>query len=199
MPEHLIFAFRFLLFVGLHSALATTMVKNRLANRIPCYRLCYNFLSLLMLAWAMAAYDNGEILYIAPGAWSLLMYLLQLFVAIILLGCLRQTGVSAFIGITPDQQQRLVTTGWYGVARHPLYLFSIIFMLLNPVMSVRWLLFTVLSAIYFVIGGIIEERRLVGIFGEEYRGYQARTPFIVPDIKRPVGAHKSDVTPFPPR
>ena len=39
---------------------------------------------------------------------------------------------------------------------------------------------------YFVIGAILEERKLVAEFGEEYREYQKRVPMLVPGRKRKV-------------
>lgn len=108
------------------------------------------------------------------------MYLLQLVVVLILVSCLRQTGVGAFLGFIKHTANTFTVTGWYSIVRHPLYLFSILFMMLNPVMTAQWLILTILATAYFVIGGLIEEKRLVVEFGEVYRDYQQRVPFIIP-------------------
>jgi protein-S-isoprenylcysteine O-methyltransferase Ste14 len=133
----------------------------------------------------MAAYRSSPVLYFAPGVWSLVMYLAQLVVAALLLACVRQTGAGDFLGLRQLRAgspgpSRLVTDGFYTVVRHPVYLFSIIFLALNPVMTVQWLLLTVLSAVYFAIGGMIEEQRLLREFGDEYRRYRHDVPFIIP-------------------
>lgn len=117
------------------------------------------------------------------------MYLLQLVVACILFCCLRQTGIADFLGLgrastEAKSEARLTTTGCYGMVRHPLYLFATTFLILNPVMTAQWLLLTVCSAIYFIIGALIEEQRLVGQFGDKYRRYQQDVPFIVPSMGR---------------
>lgn len=184
MPEHITFTLRFLLFAFLHSLFATERVKSRLSGSNTAYRICYNLASAVCFAWVMAADNNSRILYVAPGVWSLFMYLAQCLVAVILYGCLRQTGIPAFLGLRPLQHHKLSTTGWYGLVRHPLYLFSMVFLLLNPVMSIRWLLLTVFSLVYFIAGGMIEERRLLVEYGDEYRDYQAHVPFMLPDLLR---------------
>lgn len=113
------------------------------------------------------------------------MYLLQLVVALMLVSCLRQTGVGEFLGFTKHTTNTFANTGWYSIVRHPLYFFSTLFMMLNPVMTEQWLILTILAALYFVIGGLIEEMRLVVEFGEVYRDYQQRVPFIIPNRTNP--------------
>jgi protein-S-isoprenylcysteine O-methyltransferase Ste14 len=108
------------------------------------------------------------------------MYLLQVVVGVILVSCLRQTGVGDFLGFTNNTASSFSNTGWYSIVRHPLYFFSILFMVLNPVMTFQWLMLTIMSIVYFIIGSLIEERRLAGEFGEEYRQYQRQVPFIIP-------------------
>jgi protein-S-isoprenylcysteine O-methyltransferase Ste14 len=50
-------------------------------------------------------------------------------------------------------------------------------------MTAQWGLLTIFSVTYFIIGGMIEERRLLEEFGDEYREYRKCVPFIVPDIR----------------
>ena len=108
------------------------------------------------------------------------MYLLQVVVGVILVSCLRQTGVGDFLGFTKNAANSFTNTGWYSIVRHPLYFFSILFMVLNPVMTYQWLMLTIMSIVYFIIGSLIEERRLAEEFGEAYLQYQRRVPFIIP-------------------
>jgi len=62
-------------------------------------------------------------------------------------------------------------------------LFSTLFLALNPVMTGQWLLLTILSLIYFIVGGIIEEGRLIQQFGEEYLRYRQQVPFMIPSLR----------------
>lgn len=193
MPDYAVFILRFCLFAGAHSLFATEWVKRMLTGitgREPrSYRLIYNLASLIIFVWVMSAYGNSPVLYYAPGVWSLVMYLLQLVLLGALVHCVRQTGINDFLGIgrirseAPSSPPRLVTGGWYAIVRHPLSILSILFLVINPVMTAQWLILIALSVVYFVAGALIEERRLVGQFGDEYRRYQQEVPFMIPRLK----------------
>lgn len=186
------FILRFLIFAAIHSLLATPWCKEAVRHiagkEMAAYRLFYNLLALALFAWVMAD-DGGEaVLYFVPGAWSLVMYLLQLFIAVALFSCIRQTGVGSFLGTaqvraTGTQHPHLETGGWYAVVRHPLYLLCSIFLILTPVMTIQRALLTALSMPYFIIGGLLEERRLQEEFGSEYLRYRQRVPFLIPDLR----------------
>ena len=78
--------------------------------------------------------------------------------------------------------QGLITTGVYGIVRHPLYVAGIVFVTFSPHVTVNGLTFTVLADLYFLFGMFIEERRFVKIFGDEYREYMKQVPRMVPRI-----------------
>lgn len=181
MSDKTNFIMRFILFAVVHSLFATAWAKKILhgADR-QGYRLFYNCVSLAMFGWVMSAYRRSNVLYFVPGVWSLVMYLLQLVVVVILVSCLRQTGIGEFIGLTKGTTGSFASSGWYSIVRHPLYFFSALFMALNPVMTSQWLILTILGTAYFIVGGLIEERRLTVEFGEAYRRYQQRVPFFIP-------------------
>jgi protein-S-isoprenylcysteine O-methyltransferase Ste14 len=79
-------------------------------------------------------------------------------------------------------QKELVTTGVYGIVRHPLYVAGIIIFTFSPHITVNGLTITVLADLYFLFGMFIEERRFVRIFGEQYREYMKRVPRMVPRL-----------------
>lgn len=81
-------------------------------------------------------------------------------------------------------QQELVTTGVYGVVRHPLYVAGILIVTFNPDITVRSLTITILSDLYFLFGMLIEERRFLKIFGDRYREYMARVPRMIPSCRK---------------
>ena len=149
------------------------------------YRLLYNLVSLVMFGWVMAADRHSAVLYYVPGVWSLIMYLLQAVAAAMLLLCVKQTGAGDFMGVSQFKEgtrgpSKLVTSGFYALVRHPLYLISIIFLAMNPVMTVQWLLLTLLSVIYFLPGALLEEKRMVQEFGVDYLRYRQEVPFLLP-------------------
>jgi len=74
---------------------------------------------------------------------------------------------------------RLVTDGVYAWVRHPMMVGGLLFLLTSGP-SLNNLVYAALYAAYMVIGGYYEERRLIRVFGEEYRRYQARVGAFVP-------------------
>jgi len=82
-------------------------------------------------------------------------------------------------------QKELVTTGVYGIVRHPLYVAGIIIFTFSPHITVNGLTITVLADLYFIFGMFIEERRFLKIFGEQYREYMKKVPRLVPRFFSP--------------
>ena len=79
-------------------------------------------------------------------------------------------------------QRELVTSGVYGIVRHPMYLAGIIIFTFNPNITANGLLITVIADLYFLFGVFIEERRFLKIFGDQYREYMRRVPRLIPKI-----------------
>lgn len=187
MSDKISFIARFILFAGVHSLFAAVWVKKALhGSDRPGYRLCYNCASLVLLGWVMSAYGHSDVLYVAPGVTSLIMYALQLGIIGILASCLRQTGIGEFLGFTRRTSTSFTSTGLYSMVRHPLYFFSILFMVMNPVVTAQWLILTIMGTVYFIIGALIEEKRFTAEYGDAYRRYQQNVPFIIPTLSRRV-------------
>jgi protein-S-isoprenylcysteine O-methyltransferase Ste14 len=84
----------------------------------------------------------------------------------------------------PDKSSALTTSGFYRWVRHPLYFFSLLFIWLTPALTINLLIVFVLFTLYFYIGSIYEEKRLLAEFGEAYRKYQEHVPRLVPFPRR---------------
>ena len=79
-----------------------------------------------------------------------------------------------------------IIRGPYRWVRHPLYLFSLIIIWSCPIFTVDRLLHNGLWTVWIVIGATMEERDLVGCFGEAYRSYQKTVPMLLPNSLKPL-------------
>ena len=76
---------------------------------------------------------------------------------------------------------RLETQGVYGWVRHPMLSAGLIFLLTSGP-SQNNIVYIVMYTAYMLIGGYYEERRLLRIFGEDYRAYQRRVGAFFPRV-----------------
>ena len=72
------------------------------------------------------------------------------------------------------------TPFFYKFLRHPLYLGFIIAFWSMPIMTLGHLLFAIATTVYILIAIQLEERDLVGLFGDPYREYRRKTPMLIP-------------------
>ena len=68
----------------------------------------------------------------------------------------------------------------YAVVRHPLYLGWALAFWATPTMTVGHLLFAGGLTVYMALAARVEERDLIGAFGEKYEDYRRRVPMFVP-------------------
>jgi len=79
-----------------------------------------------------------------------------------------------------DARPRLLTTGMYGVVRHPIYLYLLASVVVRPMLSLDLLVWFVSLVVLLIVALPHEERKLIAVFGDDYRTYQQRTPAFIP-------------------
>jgi methanethiol S-methyltransferase len=177
----------------LHSLLASRTVKQAVHGRLGSvagrlYRLVFNATAIVTLipVLVILAGNMGAVVFIAPMPWAAVLVVIQL-VALILLGVsFLTTDPIHFIGIRQlsghDPKPRLVTSGAYGIVRHPLFSTALLALWCFPILTTGTLAFDIAATIYILIGSEREERRLIGEFGEDYVRYRRRVARLIPFI-----------------
>jgi protein-S-isoprenylcysteine O-methyltransferase Ste14 len=193
--KNALLALVWLLWCFCHSALIsmriTGYVKQRLGDRFRYYRLAYNGFSLVtLIPVVFYAYSlRSEPLFSWEGYWRVAQVLLLaaslfLFFAggrhydgLSFLG-LRQLGSSSScVGLT--ETCGLDTNGILGVVRHPWYAGGMMIIWARD-LDLSAIITNVILTGYFIVGTVLEERKLLVEFPESYREYQQKVPMFLP-------------------
>jgi protein-S-isoprenylcysteine O-methyltransferase Ste14 len=174
-----------------HSLMASLGFKDfvyglmgELAERY--YRMVFNLFSfftlLPILALPLTIPDVP--LYTIPDPWSSVTLAVQGISLALLIYSLFQTGAFEFVGLSQmvgiKAKDKLNTRGLYRYMRHPLYTFSMLFLWLTPVMTRNLAVLYLSFTLYFVIGALVEERKMVRLFGQAYVDYQVKVGMFFP-------------------
>lgn len=195
----LILILLFGLYGFVHSFLASyrikVFLKEILGTYIAFYRLFYNLVALfgLYLIWEFAPHPS-ILIYQLYYPYDLIVFGLQILSLAGIIWCFKYICFGEFIGIAQinrfllneynkeelDERFTFRNQGPYKFSRHPIYLFSILFLLFRPEMNLFYLTMFINFIIYFYIGSVYEEKKLVKLFGNNYLEYQKRVSRIFP-------------------
>ncbi len=195
----LIIIIMFSTFGFLHSFLASNKVKkyltDRLGNLIAFYRFFYVVTSLLLFYFIYGYAPDGHIIvYDLKPPFDLIILIPQFLGLAGLLWSIKYFYVKEFLGVNQiirwqnnqydtnelDEHLTLRIAGPYKYCRHPVYLFSIVFLIFRSEMDLNYLTFLICITAYFYVGSFFEENKLVERFGAEYIHYQQTVPRIFP-------------------
>lgn len=199
IPSILGIIFLFIVFGFLHSILASLWLKKKLAgwlgNKMAFYRIFYNIFSIISLAiiYDLSPQPN-KIIYDLQSPFDLIILIPQFGSLIGAFMSFKFFSTKEFLGIDQvkryllndysadelDERMSFRIEGPYRYCRHPVYFFSIMFLLFRPAMDLFYITFLVCIILYFWIGSIYEEKKLVKIFGSDYLEYQKYVPAIIP-------------------
>lgn len=195
----------FAVFAAIHSLLAGHTLKKKLFTHFPAlrvwYRISYNLISLvLLIIWAIYLPVPHILIYRIPFPYVIITVLVQIVTLFAAWRTIRSFGSGRFLGTEQliryfqyheipgyfDENARgvFVQRGLYKYVRHPLYTLSLILLILWPVMTTWFATIVILCALYFWIGSIYEERKLIKRFGSEYEEYRRRVPRMIPHLSQ---------------
>lgn len=103
-------------------------------------------------------------------------------------------GIRLVLGRSPEPPavelfgtHRLVVTGTYAWVRHPMMVGGFLFLVTSGP-SLNNIVYTAMYTAYMIVGGYYEEKRMLRVFGDDYRRYQRRVGAFIPRLARPSGA-----------
>lgn len=189
----------FLIFGFFHTLLASNKVKKFLIEKvgelIAFYRLGYVLISLFSFYFIYDFLPKPHlIIYDLHRPFDILILIPQFASFFAALWTLKYFSVKEFLGINQiirwfnkeyevknlDEYLTLRINGFYKYIRHPLYFFTILFLVFRAEMDLFYLTFLICIIVYFYVGSFYEEKKLVEKFGNEYLKYQQSVPRIFP-------------------
>jgi protein-S-isoprenylcysteine O-methyltransferase Ste14 len=99
---------------------------------------------------------------------------------------LRSLGKNLTDTVVTRRQHTLVVRGPYAFVRHPFYCCVALLILSTSLAAANWFLMVTgsVTLTMLVVRTPIEEAKLVGRFGDDYRHYMSRTNRFVPAVRR---------------
>ena len=194
----------FILFAVIHSITASQKFKQACHERFGdifmrvYYRALYSLISTVTFAVVLylASRVPDRVLWTAPFWLKGIMHGIQFGGLVFGARAFEHMDASEFLGLKQAgryfsrhevsgnseglTEGELITTGVYGVVRHPLYLAGLVIVVFNPILTMNGITFTSLAVCYFLFGVFIEERRFLKIFGQQYRDYMKKVPRLIP-------------------
>jgi protein-S-isoprenylcysteine O-methyltransferase Ste14 len=198
----------FIVFSILHSVLASQKLKiaieKKFSRLIAFYRLAYNLFTLFSLYVIYQLSPKPQVtIYDLSQPFDLIILIPQLSALAGIFWAFKYICAKEFLGISQikryfqksysselDEEMTLMIEGPFKYSRHPVYFFSIIFLMFRPTMDMFYLTFFICIVVYFYIGSIFEEKKLVRHFGDIYIKYQKSVPRIFPGL--PLEAYNSE-------
>jgi protein-S-isoprenylcysteine O-methyltransferase Ste14 len=179
----------------LHSALISLTVTERLRSRFPrgfrYYRILYNLsAAITLIPVVIYAFSlRTEPIVAWTGAWRIVPILLVILALFFFTAGARRYDLRQFLGLRQIKDDKacsvltddcsLDTGGVLSLVRHPWYSGGILIVWARPLDPAAILTNLVICG-YFVVGAILEERKLEAQFGRQYTEYRHRVSMLFP-------------------
>jgi methanethiol S-methyltransferase len=197
--DYVFIASLWILYCALHSYLIsigfTNLMIRLLRNYYAFYRLIYILISLILLIPLIKYTGQADttiiityeyplsIVRYALIAGSLVMFFYAFFFNY---DSLSFFGIRQILNFkkakNPDSSTDIRKNGLLGVIRHPMYLALIIYLWCQTFRMMDIVVNSVLT-LYVVVGTVLEEKKLVSEYGDQYIKYQQEVPMLLPFTK----------------
>lgn len=188
---HLILTIHWFLYCIIHSLLANNTFKNFFSKYfkagLTTYRLLYNIIALFWLVGLIYYHVtiNSKLLFQANVYTNVLAGVAVLAGAGIMGTCILKY-FNQLSGLQDQvKTEKLQTHGLHQFVRHPLYFGTFVFLigLLLFFPLLKNLLAVLIIITYTLAGTLLEEKKLIIQFGEDYIIYKKKVPMIFPRFK----------------
>jgi methanethiol S-methyltransferase len=195
--DYILLALLWIAYCAVHSALisvaVTGFLKRTLEDRYRFYRVFFNLFSIgtlipLLLYSHPARWKTG-LFFTWEGSLRIIQYCLIALCAVLAITGARHYNILQFLGIQQILKGRsgaamtesgeFDSSGVLGMVRHPWYL-AVFILLWARDLNLAGLIINIILSIYLMIGTLLEERKLVLEFGEEYKAYQRQVSMLIP-------------------
>jgi len=169
----------------------TGFVRKRFEKIYPYYRIFYNVMALVTLI-PVLVYSfsiKGPWVFGWGGSFRMVQGLLAVCSLVLFIGGARRYDLAQFLGIRQVREHstcnvltddcHLDTGGILGMVRHPWYAGGILIVWARN-LDMGAILTNLVITAYFIIGALLEEKRMLAEFGEEYMGYRRRVSMLFP-------------------
>ncbi len=179
----------------LHSAMITISVteylKRSLGPAFRFYRLFYNIVAVMtFVPVVLFAYSvRTQPMFSWDGYWRMIQVVMLGTAGLLFFLGARHYDARQLLGIKQIQEGssdkaitasgKLDTSGILGMIRHPWYSGGMLLVWARP-LDVSVIIVNIILTAYLIIGTVLEEKKLVREFGDEYRAYQARVSTFIP-------------------
>jgi len=195
LTQYLMLSLLVIAWCVLHSAMimvsVTEYLKKTLGPVFRFYRLFYNIISILtLIPVAIYAYSiQTQVIFSWNGYMRIGQVILLGFAVLLFFLGGRHYDARQVLGIKQIREGtsnkvitstgELDTSGVLSITRHPWYLATILFIWARQLDFSAILVNAILTS-YLIVGTYLEEKKLIGEFGEKYLAYQKRVSMLMP-------------------
>ena len=195
MTQYLFLALLWIGWSALHSAMITPPVTESIRKRFPgafrCYRIFFNAVAAASLAPVLIYADSlrGPAFFSWQGPWRAAQVLLIGSALFFFAAGARRYDFLQFVGLRQLKGESgcavltddcsLDTAGILSVVRHPWYTGGMLVVWARPLDAAAIVTNLAVTG-YFLVGAILEERKLEAQFGGQYRDYQKQVSMFFP-------------------
>jgi protein-S-isoprenylcysteine O-methyltransferase Ste14 len=184
-----------ILWCAIHSVMisltVTGYLKRRLGSHFRFYRLSFNLVALSTVVPVVLLEHSlqGAILFRWQGFMIVFQILLLTLSGLLFVAGARHYDLFQFLGFRQIQTGsshnvlteagNLDTRGILDIIRHPWYLGAILLVWVRD-LDTSTLITNIILTTYLIVGTVLEERKLIMAYGDDYRQYQKRVSMLFP-------------------